>query len=265
MKLYTQTSGAGPDLVLIHGWGLHSGVWDNFVPLLEPHFRVTRVDLPGHGRSAWHGQASLDEMTDALLSAAPDSGAWLGWSLGGLLAARAALGAPGRVTALVLMASTPCFVRKPGWQAAMPVEVLDTFAAELALDYSRTLQRFLSLQVRGSEAAGDVLRELRARLLEHGQPAQAALQAGLQILRSADLRMALDAIGCPVLLLTGERDTLVPAAAGAQVAQLLHNATVAEVPGAGHAPFIARPRRVADSVRQFLQQTAIAHSDARHG
>jgi len=265
MKLHTQTSGSGPDLVLVHGWGLHSGVWDGFAPLLEPHFRVTRVDLPGHGRSAWHDQASLDEMTQAVLSVAPRTAAWLGWSLGGLLAVHAALRAPARVAALVLIASTPCFVRKPGWKAAMPVEVLDTFADQLGGNYSRTLNRFLSLQVRGSETAGEVLRELRARLLEHGEPSQAALQAGLQILRTADLRAVLDAIDCPVLLLTGERDTLVPAAAGTQTARLLRNATVGEIPGAGHAPFVARPQLVADSVWQFLRKVEIKHGGFMHG
>ncbi|MGB5339321.1 MAG: alpha/beta fold hydrolase, partial [Gammaproteobacteria bacterium] len=55
MNLYTHTSGAGPDLLLVHGWGLHSGIWDGLAPLLEPHYRVTRMDLPGHGRSAWQG------------------------------------------------------------------------------------------------------------------------------------------------------------------------------------------------------------------
>ncbi len=41
MALYTHTSGSGSDLVLVHGWSLHGGIWDRFVPLLEPHFRVT--------------------------------------------------------------------------------------------------------------------------------------------------------------------------------------------------------------------------------
>jgi len=265
MNLYTHTSGAGPDLLLIHGWGLHSGIWDGLAPLLEPHYRVTRMDLPGHGRSAWQGQASLDDMTDAVLSAAPATAVWLGWSLGGLLAARAAQRAPARVTALVLIASTPRFVRTPGWQAAMPAAVLDAFADQLGDDYSRMLNRFLSLQVRGSEMAAGVLRELRSRLLEHGQPAAAALQAGLQILRSADLRQAYAAIDCPVLLLNGARDTLVSAAAGTQAAQLLRNATVAEIPGAGHAPFVGDPRLVADSILGFLRQVESTRHGVMHG
>ncbi|NNJ95044.1 MAG: alpha/beta fold hydrolase, partial [Halobacteria archaeon] len=66
MTLHTKTTGSGPELLLIHGWGLHSGIWDGLMPLLETQLRVTRVDLPGHGRSAWYGETSLDDMVDAV-------------------------------------------------------------------------------------------------------------------------------------------------------------------------------------------------------
>lgn len=261
MTLYTKTTGNGQDLVLVHGWGLHGGIWNELVPLLETGFRVTRVDLPGHGRSAWRGEATLDAMVAALLDAAPSTAAWLGWSLGGLLAARAALLAPDRVNALVMLAGTPCFVRKPDWQSAMLPALLESFAAELRADYSRTLNRFLSLQVRGSEQAACVLRTLRARLLEQGEPEPAALQAGLEILRNTDLRSAVAGIACPVLLLMGERDTLVPVSAGVEAARLFSNARVALLAGAGHAPFIQQPERVADHVRAFLRSRNDVRSD----
>jgi pimeloyl-[acyl-carrier protein] methyl ester esterase len=257
-ELFTQSSGDGPDLVLIHGWGLHAGVWDGFVPLLEPHFRVLRVDLPGHGSSSWSGEVSLDEMAAAVLAVAPANAAWLGWSLGGLVAMRAALQAPARVGALLLLASTPCFVRRPDWQCALLPALLDSFAAELQQDYLRTLNRFLALQVRGSEHSGAVLRVLRTRLLEKGEPAPAALQAGLDILRNTDLRSEVGALACPVLVVAGDRDTLVPAAAAGATADLIPNAGSAVVAGAGHAPFIARPEVVAGMVHDFLQMQGTA-------
>ena len=80
MALYTQTSGSGPALVLIHGWGMHIGIWDGLLPLLEPQVRVIRVDLPGHGRSAWAGETSLDDMVDAVAQVVPADAAWLGWA-----------------------------------------------------------------------------------------------------------------------------------------------------------------------------------------
>jgi len=257
-QLFTQSSGSGPDLVLIHGWGLHGGVWDGFVPLLEPYFRVLRVDLPGHGGSRWSGEATLDDMAAAVLAAAPAHAAWLGWSLGGLVAMRAALLAPARVSALLLLASTPCFVRRPDWQCALLPELLDSFATGLQQDYLRTLNRFLALQVRGSENSGAVLRMLRTQLLAKGEPAAAALQAGLDILRNTDLREEIGALACPALVVAGERDTLVPGVAAGATADLMPNAGAAVVAGAGHAPFIARPEAVASLLQAFLQPQVTA-------
>jgi pimeloyl-[acyl-carrier protein] methyl ester esterase len=254
MSLYTETSGTGPDLVLVHGWGLHGGIWGTFVPLLAANFRVTCVDLPGHGRSDWGGEGTLDAITAALLPVVPAPAIWLGWSLGGLVAARAAQMVPTDVTALVTIASTPCFVRKPGWQRAMLPALLDAFAAELAQDYVRTLNRFLALQVRGSNSYGDVLKTLRALLLAHGEPDAAGLRAGLEVLRTADLRDSLGDIDCPTLLLMGESDTLVPVAAGRAASQLFPDAQLEVIAGAGHAPFIAQPEVVAGLVHDFARK-----------
>ncbi len=52
-RLYTEVSGSGPTLVLLHGWGLNVRVWDGLAAALRDRFRIIAVDLPGHGRSAW--------------------------------------------------------------------------------------------------------------------------------------------------------------------------------------------------------------------
>ena len=262
MTLYTQTSGSGPDLVLVHGWGLHSGIWDGLLPLLEPHHQVTRVDLPGHGRSDWNGAGTLDDMVQAVLAVAPSAAAWVGWSLGGLVAMRAALLQPARVTALALLASTPCFVRKPDWQNAMLPQLLETFAADLEQDYRRTLNRFLALQVRGAAHASEVLKSLRATLHADGQPQLAGLRAGLDILRSTDLRSEAARLRCPVLLLMGERDTLVPCAAGQAAAGLFPAAQLDVIEAAGHAPFISHPETCAACLTEWLCE---AETQVQHG
>jgi pimeloyl-[acyl-carrier protein] methyl ester esterase len=264
MTVFTQTSGDGPDLVLVHGWGLNGGVWDTLALLLESDFRVTRVDLPGYGRSTWQGEAGLEGLAHAVLESVPERAAWLGWSLGGLVAARAALGSPARVQRLVLVAATPSFVCRPGWPAAMAPAVLDAFARDLRRDYRRTLQRFLALQVRGSNGADGVLRELRARLLQHGQPEPEALMAGLDILRTTDLRARFADIACPVLLLMGTRDTLVPAAAAQSAADLLADARIELIDGAGHAPFLAHPVRIAGLLGEFLQPLRAGNAGQLH-
>ncbi|MHB8535916.1 MAG: alpha/beta fold hydrolase, partial [Sulfuricaulis sp.] len=51
MTIFYERSGHGPDVVLVHGWGLHGGVWADIARGLSKDFRVTVPDLPGHGRS----------------------------------------------------------------------------------------------------------------------------------------------------------------------------------------------------------------------
>jgi pimeloyl-[acyl-carrier protein] methyl ester esterase len=252
LKLHTETTGTGPDLVMIHGWGLHGGIWETLLPKLAPHFRVTVVDLPGHGYSAWLGQAGLPDFAEAVLASAPPRAAWLGWSLGGLVALEAALLRPERVGSLLLLASTPSFVRRDGWPSAMLPALLDTFAGELETDFERTLNRFLALQVHGSRNAGEVLRQLRSGMLRRGRPEPAALRAGLGILRDTDLRAASTGIGLPALVLAGERDTLVPVAAATAAAALLPQSRLQVIAGAGHAPFLAAPGEIAAAIREFL-------------
>src|SRR3990167_1523074 len=50
--LFAETMGDGPELVLLHGWGLHSGIFEPIRAELTRQFRVTFIDLPGFGQSA---------------------------------------------------------------------------------------------------------------------------------------------------------------------------------------------------------------------
>jgi pimeloyl-[acyl-carrier protein] methyl ester esterase len=111
-----------------------------------------------------------------------------GWSLGGQVALHWAIRRPRQVERLVMVASTPCFVRLDDWRYALSVEILEEFAANLQQNYEQTLKRFLSLQMRGSEQEREVLALLRDGLFSRGEPNLGALQAGLAILRDSDLR-----------------------------------------------------------------------------
>ena len=67
--LYSHTLGSGPDVVLLHGWGMHSGVWEDVVEALLDHHRVTVLDLPGHGYSRASGSGhTLGELCAAVLA-----------------------------------------------------------------------------------------------------------------------------------------------------------------------------------------------------
>ena len=81
------------DIVLIHGWGLHAIVFDDIVPALLERFRVTVVDLPGMGQSPLPNDPyTLDFLADQVAAVMPARAHLLGWSLGGLVALRLAIG-----------------------------------------------------------------------------------------------------------------------------------------------------------------------------
>ncbi len=59
-RIATWKFGQGPDLVLVHGWPLHSGTFRHILPALEKHFTVHLVDLPGAGQTVWGPSQKLD-------------------------------------------------------------------------------------------------------------------------------------------------------------------------------------------------------------
>lgn len=252
MSIHIDSRGEGPDLVLVHGWGLHGGVWAEVAAALAGRHRVHCVDLPGFGRSPLpEGPYTLEALARSVAAAVPEGAPWVGWSLGGMVALAAALGgAP--IPRLVLVGASPRFVTAPDWPHAVAPAVLDAFAADLEDAFEATLLRFLALQTRGAEDGRGTLRRLRAVLEAGGRPAPAALHGGLAILREADLRARLGAVAPPTLLVQGERDTLVPPAAAGTTARLLPDARVVAIAGAGHAPFLSHPERFVETVEGFV-------------
>ncbi|MBI3775507.1 MAG: pimeloyl-ACP methyl ester esterase BioH [Gammaproteobacteria bacterium] len=255
MNLHFETSGTGPGLVLLHGWGMHSGVWHEFAQRLAQHHQVTLIDLPGHGRSSTlSAPYTLANVAQAVLACAPPRAHWLGWSLGGLIAQHAAHHAPERVAKLALLASSPQFLRSADWPHAMDPEVLAQFSTELQRDYRATVLRFLALEVQGSAAARDELRTLREVVFAHGEPRRAALLGGLEILRDSNLRAQFAGLLQPVLMLLGSQDRLVPPEVAREAVGLLPSVAHMEIAGAGHAPFLSQPALCAQHVMEFIRE-----------
>lgn len=244
MSLHVESTGSGPPLVLLHGWAMHSGLWSPVLPKLASRFRVHLVDLPGHGHSAPtepYTLAAIAAAVAARCASLPEPPIVLGWSLGGAVALQWALDKPDAVAKLVLVSTSPCFVARDDWPHAMSGETLRRFGDELAASYPSTLQRFVTLQVQGSEHVREILAQMRAQLLARGEPSRQSLKDALEVLAAIDLRTRLGAVGQPALVIAGERDTLVPPAAGAWLAATLPAGRLAPIAGAAHAPFLSHP------------------------
>lgn len=260
-EVCARSRGAGPDVVLVHGWALHGGVWEEVAERLAGRFRVTVVDLPGHGASAPVQPYSIESLADSLAGAVPGPALWVGWSLGGMVCAELAARAPERVRGLALVAASARFVREPGWGSALGPEVLEQFAEQLEQDYAGTLRRFLALQTLGAADGRPTLQRLRALMGQAPAPAPPALRGGLRLLREADLRPRLEAVRCPALVIAGERDTLVPVQAARNTAAALPRGRLQVIAGAGHAPFLSH----ADTFTQMLEDFLVQPGEREHG
>lgn len=253
-RLHVESVGEGPPLVLLHGWALHSGLFATMLPDLARRFRVHAVDLPGHGRSPAPGPGDLDGVVDAVASSIGAEGplAVLGWSFGGQVALRWAAREPARVARLVLVCTSPRYVDGPDWPHAMRAETLARFGDELASAWRLTLQRFLTLQVQGSDEGRRSLAVLRHQLFARGDPSREALAGALALLASTDLRDEVGSVRASALVVSGERDTLAPPAAGAWLAQALPDARYVRIDGAAHAPFLSHRDAFDGALREFL-------------
>ena len=254
MSLFIETHGRGPDVVLLHGWGLHGGVFDRVAANLANDFCVHRVDLPGHGASAAAAVFHPDPIAAELAARFPLPVHVVGWSLGGLIAQHWAARHPALVKSLALIATSPRFVRDDSWPHAQQRSAIESVGASLDTAFELTLERFLALQMLGAPAARQTLADLKAQLFSHGRP-QGLLPA-LECLLATDARELAASIHCPVGLFFGARDAITPIGAGRWLADALPDATLYEFAHASHAPFLSHEAEFIAQLRHHLEQHA---------
>lgn len=254
--MHIETIGSGPPLVLVHGWAMHGGIFGPLSERLARRHTLHLVDLPGHGHSRDYPAAfTLTACVDELLARLPPA-PWLGWSLGALVALRAAALAPQRLPRLILLCGSPRFVRDDDWPHAVEAEVFQSFGRDLGADYPRTIDRFLALEAHGSDHMREELRALRARVFARGEPDPRVLIEGLQILERSDLRASLSALAMPTLWIAGRRDRLVPWEGIEAAAAAMPAGAFRRIEGGGHAPFLSHAEKVAHAIDGFLAGAA---------
>lgn len=257
--LHFEVSGHGQTVVLVHGWGFHAGVWDALAESLSQDFKLLRPDLPGHGQSPLLDDGyGIDAVVDAICERVDGSAIWVGWSLGALIAMRAAIRHPSRVQGLVPIAGTPCFTSRRGWHHGIKRELLDRFGEELTDNWQLTLRRFLALQGRGCDST--LLRRVRAMMMAR-MPTPEGLRGALELLRDTDLRYQVHEIECPVLAVNGVEDHLVPLAGGKEWTRQVDDARMLVFKDAGHMPFLSHPRGVELAIRGFADYGPVFRND----
>ncbi len=253
MTCHVEIIGQGKPLVLLHGWGMHSGVWQPLVKRLSKDYMLYLVDLPGMGNSRPVEPYHLYNLADEVAEIIPGVCDVIGWSLGGLVAQSIAVNQPDRIRRLVLVGSTPCFVNKEGWDLGIDPANFSAFADAVNSDYKNTIMQFLTLQCMKANDARATIKELRKSFEQKPTPTQTTLTRALHILLESDLRNDIAKIRKPTLLIHGDRDTLAPVQAAHWMMQQLPMGFLRVMAGAAHAPFLSHSDAFIETLNQFLE------------
>ncbi|THD77161.1 MAG: alpha/beta hydrolase [Phenylobacterium sp.] len=251
--------GAGPPVVLVHAWALHSKMWDRQVEALNhAGFRTITFDRRGHGRSPDPGRGyDIDTLAGdlaAVLDQLELTGVTLvGHSMGGAEVIRY-LGRHGgsRVKRVVLLApATPCLTLAHDNPAGLPAAAFEQLRGAWVADFPKWV---------GDNAAPFYTPQTSPEMVAYGVrmmlecPLPVAL-ATSRALTAADLRADCRRIAAPTLIVHGDADQSAPLEmCGRTTAALIPNARLVVLPGAPHGLFTT----YAEAVNQALIEAARA-------
>lgn len=246
--------GRGEPLLMLHGWGVNSEIWTSLVDELKLFVTVYVVDLPGMGGSTLISPYTLDNIAKEIKANVPIKKCnILGWSLGGQVAMYLAIKMPEFVEKLILMSTTPCFVEKIDWPYGVNKQFFLNFEIEAKKNLNDSLMKFFLIQTRGINDSKKMMKFLKKEFIELRDENKSGMQSALNVLKEADLRNDVKKIDKNTLIITGDKDRLTSTKASVWLYETIKGATLKEIKGANHMPFISHKEAMTASVKKFLQ------------
>lgn len=258
-RLRYAVGGDGPPLFLVHGLG---GTIENWLALATPlaaDHRVIVPDLPGHGGSDLLREArDVDALAEAVLGIADAEEAgnavWIGHSLGGVVAIRAAAMRPDAVRGIVLAAAAGIGSATRSAEVALGVLGVTRPGRWIAPHRQAWARSRLGRRVAfgwWGVADPDALEpELAEAFLVGPAHHTDTRQAGRALL-ATDPRTELDRVACPCLCLWGASDNWVRVDDGIEYARRL-GAPLRTIAGCGHLLIGERPDACLAAIREFV-------------
>lgn len=253
-EVFYEVRGNGPDLVVLHPFPAHHGIWTPVAELLATRFRVISPDLRGHGDSApGDGPATMEKHANDLLCVCQDAGvekaAFAGNSIGGYILFEFWRRFRERVNALILVDTKAT----PDTDDARKTRIA---AADDVI--KRGTGPFIDTQIpkligeSTHRNRPDLVAEAKRMMMRTSAAGIAAVQLGMA--ERPDSIPTLSTINVRTLLIHGEEDNLTPAADMERIHQGIRGSLMRRIPKAGHyAPF-EQPEEVHRIMREFLQR-----------
>lgn len=248
-------SAEAPAVVLIHGLGLHRGIWEKYVPRLSNRYRVLTYDLYGHGDSVSPpAKPSLTLFAEQLRGLLDELGieccALIGFSLGGMINRRVAMDYPERVSALVILNSP--HERSPEAQQLVEQRALDSASGGPGATLDATIERWFTADFRDAHA--DYIDQVRAWVLANDPDDYAACRQVLAF-GVIELIRPEPPISQPALVITCEHDSGSTPAMSQAIASEIGSAQVVIAPGLQHMGLVENPSFFVNEIADFLEST----------
>jgi 3-oxoadipate enol-lactonase len=255
-RLRFRDEGAGPAVVLLHGWTLDLEMWDPQVARLRQEFRLVRLDRRGHGFSNGtpSPQCDVTDLAALCRHLGLSRVALIGMSQGARVAMAFAHSAPERVDAVILD-GPPSFDLAPADE-------------DVPLEHFRAVVRMHGMEAFRREWLRHPLTQLRTadpRVRAH-LSAMIARFAGNELAASAPEGDVLPvpalpaSLTAPTLVLSGELDVPRRVQSADRLRAELPRAERAVIMGAGHLPNLDRPDEYSEICRAFLSRHTQAHN-----
>lgn len=244
------------NLLLIHGWGFNSQIWERNLSYLQSRYNVYTLDLNGHGANSYNKQyENLDIYIETIINhlnkITPESNpgfSILGWSLGGIIALCLQKKYPQLFNKSILCCSNPCFLSKPDWENGVEQSIWDKFQFNLLNNQNQTIKEFLLLQTLSHKNSKELYKDL-LDIYNNSSPATLeGLKWGLDLLNK-DYRDYLNQIDMnKISFIFGAKDRLVNQSLSDWINKLYPKINTLILNNSGHMPFITEP----DLFYQFI-------------
>lgn len=261
-RLYFDDIGSGTPIVLGHSYLCTGQMWREQIRALERSYRMINLDLRGHGRSGpAHQRFSLydavQDVVGVLDLLGVERAIWCGLSIGGMVALRAALTVPERVSALVLMdsdASAEHPIRKMRNQlmgvGVRSVGIRPFLPAICRLMFGSTTRRNNpDLVIEWTDVFANV-------------DVKSALQCLDTLMHRDSVLSRLPEISVPSLVMVGNEDQSLPVSRSRRIHEGLPDSEFIAIQGAGHLSALEQPSQVNDALKLFLHRVS-QHSPVR--
>ena len=243
--------GKGEPIVMIHGWAMSSKIWIDLANKIAKNYQVFLIDLPGMGSNKNTQFIDMDQINVEINALNLSHFSIMGWSFGGQIALHYSYKFPKKIKKLFLVSTTPCFVNQTEqWKNGVEEEVFNKFANDLIADWQTTMEKFLNLQLLGSEYRKTILKKLKPLFLKTA-PDIDSLKRSLNLLLKNDLRYLLPHIDTPTMIMTGNLDKLVPIEASEFMNKKLKFSKIKIFKGAAHLPFLCHMDDFMNSFQEF--------------